>query len=196
MGEEDIREERFYRIGQQEVSLLTIDLKGRILDIGGGGEGVIGRIYRDRVIAIDPNKQELEDAPEGPLKLVMDARELLFLDGSFETVTSFFTMMFIPNAYHEQIFKEAYRVLKPGGEFHLWDVNIPPYDNGPKDIYVVPLSIKLMEETIHTGFGTRWTNKLQNMDYFMDIARRVGFECSFADTEGVVLRLIFNRKQQ
>lgn len=40
-------------------------LQGRILDIGGGGEGIIGRLYREQVIAIDCCQQELDDAPDG-----------------------------------------------------------------------------------------------------------------------------------
>lgn len=40
------------------------DIKGSILDIGGGGEGIIGQIYRDKVIAIDNCRQELDEAPD------------------------------------------------------------------------------------------------------------------------------------
>lgn len=193
MGENAISEERLFRIDPQEVSLSDINLKGRILDIGGGGEGIIGRIYGDRVIAVDPDRHELEEAPEGPLKLVMDARELLFLECSFDTVTSFFTMMFIPNDYHEQVFQEAYRVLKPGGSFYLWDIMIPNYDGGTKDIYVFPLSIKLPDGLVNTGFGTKWRGKQQSMEYFRGIAEKTGFECSFSDKGDHILRLVLRR---
>ena len=50
---------------------------GRILDIGGGGEGIIGRVYTGQVTAIDNRAEELEEAPDGPCKLVMDAAQLL-----------------------------------------------------------------------------------------------------------------------
>lgn len=47
---------------------MTIEIKekltGSILDIGGGGEAVIGQIYKDRVTAIDNCKEELEEAPD------------------------------------------------------------------------------------------------------------------------------------
>ena len=49
------------------------ELSGRILDIGGGGEGVIGRVYGPQVTAIDVSVEELAEAPEGFEKLVMDA---------------------------------------------------------------------------------------------------------------------------
>ena len=44
---------------------MTIEIKetltGSILDIGGGGEAVIGQIYKDRVTAIDNCEEELEE---------------------------------------------------------------------------------------------------------------------------------------
>jgi len=61
-----------------EINFDDINLVGLILDIGGGGEGVIGQIKGKDVIAIDISKEELEETPDGPLKIVMDARELQF----------------------------------------------------------------------------------------------------------------------
>ena len=42
---------------------IDYDLKGSILDIGGGGEAIIGQMYGDRVTAIDNRQEELEEAP-------------------------------------------------------------------------------------------------------------------------------------
>lgn len=36
--------------------------EGSILDIGGGGEGVIGRLYQEQVTAIDNRQEELNEA--------------------------------------------------------------------------------------------------------------------------------------
>ncbi len=44
---------------------LVKELDGKILDIGGGGEGVIGRLYTSQVVAIDNNQAELDEAPGG-----------------------------------------------------------------------------------------------------------------------------------
>lgn len=52
---------------------LRQDLNGSILDVGGGGEGVIGRLYGQSVTAIDNCREELDEAPCGCRKLVMDA---------------------------------------------------------------------------------------------------------------------------
>jgi hypothetical protein len=48
------------------------DAAGYILDIGGGGEGVIGQLKGERVVAIDKQKRELEEAAPGALKIVID----------------------------------------------------------------------------------------------------------------------------
>lgn len=52
---------------------LERELTGSVLDIGGGGEGIIGRLYGKNVTAIDIRQEELDEAPEGPTKLCMDA---------------------------------------------------------------------------------------------------------------------------
>jgi len=91
----EISEDRLFYFEKQEVIVDDFDSPGYILDIGGGGRGVIGKLKGERVIAIDPSKRELEEAPAGPLKIIMDARDLQFLDGTFSTATSFFTLMYI-----------------------------------------------------------------------------------------------------
>ena len=74
-------EENYHILDTQEISLSDFPASGWILDLGGGGEGVIGQLKREQVIAIDPNRSELEEAAEGPLNIVMEAKELQFLSG-------------------------------------------------------------------------------------------------------------------
>lgn len=87
----NIDEKRIQFTEKQRIKLDKFDTNDWVLDIGGGGEGVIGQLLKDRVISIDPNKRELEEAPseEGVLKIVMDAKELKFLDKEFSKATSF-----------------------------------------------------------------------------------------------------------
>ena len=69
---------------------LNKEFNGKILDIGGGGEGVIGRLYTNQVVAIDIRQDELDEAPPGFEKILMDATHLKFSDNSFDHVTSFY----------------------------------------------------------------------------------------------------------
>ncbi|MCR5811793.1 MAG: class I SAM-dependent methyltransferase [Lachnospiraceae bacterium] len=100
------------------------ELHGHILDIGGGGEGVIGRVYGPLVTAIDNSPEELAEAPEGFEKLVMDACNMRFPDASFDHVTAFYSFLFISKDRHAQVISEITRVLRPGGELHIWDCEV------------------------------------------------------------------------
>ena len=71
------------------------ELSGNILDIGGGGEGIIGRLYREQVTAIDSRQAELDEAPNVCKKLLMDATALQQEANYFDNVTFFFTFMFM-----------------------------------------------------------------------------------------------------
>ena len=118
----ETKNENIFFLKEQEIVVNDFAATGLILDVGGGGEGIIGQLKGNQVVAIDPNKRELEEAADGPLKIVMDANELLFLEDSFQVVTSFFTLMNIKASQHEKVFSEVYRVLRSGGQFLVWDL--------------------------------------------------------------------------
>lgn len=103
---------------------LRKELDGEILDVGGGGEGTIGRLYGSQVTAIDNRQEELDEAPDGYKKMLMDRTDLLFDDGSFDHVTFFYSLMFMSQREQEQAIQEAARVLKHGGELHIWGCDI------------------------------------------------------------------------
>ena len=103
---------------------IDYDLKGSILDIGGGGEAIIGQVYGDRVTAIDNRQEELDEAPNCCTKLLMDAEKLSFFDGSFDNVTFFYTLMYMSEETQRKAIFEATRVLKTGGIMCIWDCAI------------------------------------------------------------------------
>lgn len=132
--------------------MITLDqvLKGKILDIGGGGEGIIGRLYTDQVVAIDIRQDELDEAPTGFEKILMDATHLQFQDNTFDHVTSFYTLMFMNTEEQKSAVSEATRVLKAGGELHIWDCNIPSAYPEP---FCVDVEVQLSNERISTTYG-------------------------------------------
>jgi ubiquinone/menaquinone biosynthesis C-methylase UbiE len=175
-GHGEIGEERVHFLEKQEVVVDDFEARGLILDIGGGGEGVIGKLKGEQVIAIDPNRRELEEAADGPLKIVMGARDLQFLDTSFNTATLFFTLMYIKSADHSKVFYEAFRVLAPGGRLWIWDAVIPQRLDAERDIVAFHLLVKLPEEEISTGYGTRWPEQELDLAYYLRLAKDAGFE--------------------
>jgi len=163
-----------YEIGTQFVDLTTVNIDGKVLDIGGGGEGVISQLVGEHVISIDTRIEELKEAPVNSIKIVMNAENLLFLDETFDVVTSFFTLMYISKDKHEKVISEVYRVLKDKGSFLIWDARIPPNKRNKK-IFIVPLRIRLKNDfIIKTGYGVSY--KEQDINYYIDICKNAGFK--------------------
>ena len=164
------------QIEQQSVTVEDFAAKGFILDIGGGGEGVIGQLKGQQVIAIDISKRELEEAPPGPLKIVMDARDLKFLDNTFNTATVFFTFMYIASEDHQKVFEELHRVLRPGGRLLIWDVIFPERVDERQTTALFFFTFILQEKEIGTGYGVRRPAGKQGSAHFMDLAKKTGFQ--------------------
>jgi SAM-dependent methyltransferase len=172
----ELTQDRFFYFKRQEIVLGDFESSGLILDFGGGGEGIIGRLKGRQVIAIDSSRNELEEAPPGPLKIIMDARNLQFLDCSFDTATSFFTLMYIRDEDHQKVFQEAYRVLTPGGRFLIWEPNLPTRLDEEKDIAAFPIRVRLSEfEEVNAGYGTSWPGFDHDPDYYSKLAVEAGF---------------------
>ncbi len=147
---------------------------GFILDIGGGGEGVIGQLKGKDVVAIDFREEELLEAADGPLKIIMDARDLKFLDESFPTVTAFFAMMYIKEKDDQiKVFQEVARMLKQGGKFHIWDIDLAKIPETDKAFYIIHLRYKTGEEYKETGYGMRWPKEPRGIKDYLEMAEAV-----------------------
>jgi tetratricopeptide (TPR) repeat protein len=167
---------------RQEVAIPDFAADGFILDIGGGGEGVIGQLKGIQVISIDPYQEELENAPSGNLKIVMDGRDLKFLDNSFSTAAIFYTLMYISAEDHEKVFQEVKRVLKHGGRLLIWDVNLPVWKDASKEFGVYKFKFMLPHKEINTGYGAKFPKTVdQNMPYYVNIAQKMGFKVITAE---------------
>lgn len=157
-----------------EVDLSSTHLCGRVLDIGGGGEAVIAQFAGEGVIAIDISRKELDEAPDAGLKIVMDARDMAFTDNMFDTVTSFFSLMYMRPEDVVKVLRECRRVLRPNGYMHIWDTEIPQNTGLDKDIYAIMLNVLLPSRTISTGYGTGWDKSMFSSD-IIDKSLEAGF---------------------
>jgi len=170
----------------QSIELSPIETGGFILDIGGGGEGIIGKLNGKKVIAVDTNERELLGTQNEALKVVMDATDLKFLPESFDVCTVFFSLMYIPNHKHSKVFKEAHRVLKKGGKFLVWDVQIPE-KRGDYKAFIVRLKVRLLNEETKAGYGVKW--QTQNIEYFKKLAQKTKFKITSEWSKGEIFYL-------
>jgi len=172
----DIDQDKIFFTDKQIVDIEEKNNMGRILDIGGGGEAVMAQVYGDNVVAIDIDEEELLESPENQaLKIVMDARNLYFLENQFEMVTSFFTLMYLENNDIGQVFEEVKRVLKPNRSFLIWDLTIPARQSHKEEVYAAQVEVNFNENTINTGYGARWQDNEQSMETFINLAKDYNF---------------------
>jgi len=150
---------------------LEKEIKGTILDIGGGGEGVIGRIYKKSVTAIDNEQQELDEAPDCCKKILMDAKQLSFVDESFDNATAFYSFMYMSRKTKEKAIYEINRVLKFGGKLYVWDAEIISAEREP---FLTELDIDADGEKIHTTYGVMGDEITQNAEYFIELCLENG----------------------
>ena len=148
-------EDEIYTLPPQSISLDDFECKdGLILDIGAGGEGVIEILKGPQVIGIDKNRKELEETNNDALKMVMDATDLQFLDESFNTVTLFYTLMYMQWEVIDTVLEEVWRVLRPGGHVLIWDAVVQPPEETSKKYFLAPLKILYPDgKIVETGFG-------------------------------------------
>ena len=130
--------------------ILRKELKGSILDIGGGGEAFIGRTYGEQVVAIDHSQEELDEAPSGFKKILMDATDLKYENGHFDNVTFFYTLMYMTASEQAKAISEAARVLKKGGSLAIWDCEIT---SAYPDPFLVDVDVLMDEHKYHTTYG-------------------------------------------
>ena len=147
---------------------------GLILDIGGGGEGVIAQIGGARVIAIDKFMSEITEArgkTPNAAWLVADGTQLPHPNNSMDHATAFFSCMYMPEDVKEKVFRETRRVLKTGGEFWIWDVPMTT----KSDVFAFRLQVEI--PNIKTIYGVKTKdqsavticNQLQEIDFKTDL---------------------------
>ncbi len=174
---------KMHNYERQSLKVEDFDAAGYVLDIGGGGEGIIGRLKPSQVVAIDLYKRELEDSPAGPLKIVMDATDLKFLDGSFNTVTAFYSLMYMKAEIQKKVFAEVARVLKPGGRWLIWDAVIPTAVDSDTKGPVFYFEFKLPKETVRTGYGTFWPPQPMDVAWYRTLAAEAGLKVAAVKEE-------------
>ena len=146
----------------------------RVLDIGGGGEGVIARAGGAEIVAIDKRASEIHEArgkaPNTPW-MVADATALPYESQAFDHATAFFSCMYMPDDVKGDVFRETRRVLKEGGEFWIWDAHMAPRSN----VFAIRLGVDLPDgHTLNTVYGVK--AKDQSTASICSLLQQAGFE--------------------
>ena len=79
----------------------------------------------------------------------MDATEMAFADNTFDNVTSFYTLMYMNADEQNKALCEAARVLKPGGQMHIWDCNI---NSAYPEPFYIDIEVLILDHKIQTTF--------------------------------------------
>jgi len=164
-----------------------------ILDLGGGGEGVIGQLRERQVVAVDKRKDELQECADGPIKVIADACALPFLDESFDAATAFFFLMYVPQGDRRAVLDEAFRVVRPAGVFHVWDATIPPRGDHRQDAFCVFVEARLPDRTVATGYGVPWADHELSAATVVELGRDAGFRVSDVAGNSSAFHVVFNR---
>jgi len=166
------------------IQLIKKDIQGRILDIGGGGEGFIGSLYGSRVIAIDKLKTELEETNNDALKIVMDAADMKFLERSFAYVTLFYSLMYMNVKSKRKSLEEAYRVLDDDGVLEIWDMEVPVSIENADEVIIGRIRVAINGDEISTGYGSKCKGREQTFNTISEILMEVGFEIIEVNKDG------------
>ncbi len=159
---------------------LEKSLAGRILDVGGGGEGVIGRLYGRQVTAVDCSQEELDEAPGGFEKICVDATALPFPAKSFDHVTFFYSLMYMRSEEQAKAIEEAMRVVKPGGSISIWDCEITSAYPEP---FLAELEILLPKEHISVTYGVLKQDP-QGLRSVSELCLRLGAALEASEEDG------------
>jgi ubiquinone/menaquinone biosynthesis C-methylase UbiE len=106
----------------QEIQLPVVPA-GRVLDIGGGGEGLVSRIAESRACVVDLSMNKIREAQmyEADAEwFACDGRSLCFQAEAFDTATLWFSLSYLHDRYQKQlIIREIHRVLRSTGKVSI-----------------------------------------------------------------------------
>ena len=112
----------------QKRELEKLPREGLIIDIGGGGEGLVSQIETSRVCAVDINLNKIREALiHGHVSqwILSDGRRLSIKDESFSVATIWFSLGYVRDwASKAQVLSEAARVLEHSGHISILGAKI------------------------------------------------------------------------
>jgi ubiquinone/menaquinone biosynthesis C-methylase UbiE len=160
----------------QKIRLSELHSDGPILDIGGGGEGLVSRIEGVKVCAVDIRLSEIREAQiHGPPAnwFVGDGQALCFQDGVFDVVTLWFSLGYMSDwSIKQSVLEEAHRVLSKKGKLSVLASNISK--SGERLIFWGHFT--LPDGSIsQTGYGVKGGQD-QTLERMIELLGKTGFK--------------------
>ena len=148
---------------------------GIVIDIGGGGEGLVSRIAGTRVCAVDIRLDEIREARihESDSQWVLgDGQALPFRDSAFEKATLWFSLEYMRTSDTKlRVLDEARRVLRQRGVISVLASRVMCEE----EVFRIIIRYDLPDGSVsQTGYGV-WGRQDQNIDAAALFLERTGF---------------------
>lgn len=168
----------------QEISFKRLGGTGPVLDVGGGGEGIVSRIEGSRVCAVDINLNEIREAQiygSSSQWLACSGEFLPFSTAVFETATIWFSLDYMTDwKMKRAVMSEVFRVLRKEGSLSVMSSKIVCHESR----FVLKLRYALPDGSVYqTGYGVKG-NQGQTANRISDIAEQIGFQIANKDDNG------------
>ena len=106
----------------QEVNLPEVPL-GRVVDVGGGGEGIVSRLAEGRVCVVDTSLSKIREARiygAAAEWFVGDGKSLPFGNSTFDAATLWFSLAYMGGQEDKELaLRETSRVLRAAGSLSI-----------------------------------------------------------------------------
>ncbi len=178
----------------EEVILDNLRGPERILDVGAGGEGLVSRIARTRVCAVDIRVDRIREARiyGAPANwIACDARHLCFREGAFDYATMWFSLAYMMTVETKlQVLREVNRVLVRGGHLLILAMRTRPGESE----HTFRALFKFPDGTVsQSGYRVRGGQD-QTVQSVLRMVESSGFYVTEIDDNGTWFRILSRRE--
>ena len=165
-----------FMVPLQDIVLHQISTKELVLDIGGGGEGLVSRIAGNKVCAVDYRISEIREGQihNPPANwFTADGRTLPFKESTFDIATLWFSLGYMNEwSVKGAVLTEVLRTLKSEGRLLIMASRI----DCKEQRLLFSAQFTLPDGTVSkTGYGVRGDQN-QTLGSIVALVREVGFK--------------------
>jgi ubiquinone/menaquinone biosynthesis C-methylase UbiE len=173
----------------QRIVLEKIEQMGTVLDIGGGGEGLVSRLEGQRVCAVDIRLPKIHEARiygSDSQWILADARNLCFQDSCFDIATFWFSLGYLNElSSKKKALQEVHSCLRRGGHLSILAAVI----TCPENRLVFRTQFAFPDGTVsQISYGVKG-NQNQHIEQITRLVQDAGFQVTNAETHEFWFRI-------